>query len=95
MARAFVYIMASSRNGTLYTGVTSDLVGRVWKHKNGVSGGITEKHHVHMLVYYEAHDDMREAIRREKQIKKWYRKWKLELIEESNREWEDLYYDLV
>jgi len=95
MRSAFVYIMASARNGTLYIGVTSDLVGRVWKHKEGVLGGFTGKYNVKQLVYYEVFDDIREALQREKQLKKWSRKWKLELIEKSNRAWDDLYYDLV
>ena len=85
-----VYIMASTRNGTLYTGVTSDLPRRVSQHKTGLVEGFTKKYGVHMLVYYERHNDMRSAIIREKQIKKWNRAWKLKLIERENPEWRDL-----
>ena len=86
-----VYILASKRNGTLYIGVTSDLAKRVWEHRNGITGGFTEKYSVHILVYYELFDDMISAITREKQLKKWRRAWKVELIEKSNRGWEDLW----
>ena len=87
----YVYILASKRNGTLYTGVTSNLVQRVWQHKNNVIEGFTKKYNVKFLVYYEAHDNAENAITREKQIKKWRRNWKLRLIEESNPHWKDLY----
>ena len=85
-----VYILASKRNGTLYTGVTSDLARRVWEHKSDLVEGFTQKYGVHMLVHYEWHDDMHSAITREKQIKKWNRTWKLRLIERENPEWRDL-----
>jgi len=85
-----VYILASQRNGTLYIGVTSDLVQRIWEHRSNQLEGFTKKYHVHMLVYYEYHDDMDSAIRREKQMKKWNRDWKLRLIEEHNPDWNDL-----
>ena len=95
MAKQFyVYILASKRNGTLYTGVTSDLVKRVWQHKNGSVGGFTRKYDVKTLVYYEAHGSSEDAIRREKQIKKWRRAWKLRLIEEQNPVWRDIYADI-
>ena len=87
--RPVVYIMASKRNGTLYTGVTSDLPRRVSQHSTGLVEGFTKKYGVHMLVYYERHDDMRSAIVREKQVKKWNRAWKLRLIERENPEWRD------
>ena len=87
----YVYILASKRNGTLYTGVTSNLVQRVWQHKNNVIEGFTLKYNVKILVYYEAHENAENAISREKQIKKWRRNWKLRLIEESNPHWNDLY----
>ena len=87
----FVYIMASQRNGTLYTGVSSDLVKRVWQHKNGVMEGFTAEYGVHRLVYYEAHDSIEAAIAREKRMKRWDRQWKLELIEKNNLQWVDLY----
>ena len=86
--------MASRRNGTLYVGFTSDLLGRVYAHKNDLADGYTRKYGVHMLVYFEAGDGREGALRREKQIKEWQRRWKLELIEKSNPEWRDLYYDL-
>jgi len=88
--RPAVYILASQRNGTLYIGVTSDLVKRIWQHQNNTVEGFTAKYKVHRLVYFEMHDDMRSAITREKQLKKWNRAWKLELIERHNPEWKDL-----
>ena len=89
-----VYIMASKRNGTLYTGVTNDLQRRVYEHKHGLVDGFTKKYHVHMLVWYELTDSIESAIQREKQIKKWNRNWKLKLIEEKNPQWEDLSLEL-
>ncbi|MHB8809100.1 MAG: GIY-YIG nuclease family protein [Desulfobulbaceae bacterium] len=86
-----VYILASKRNGTLYIGVTGDLVKRVWEHKNDLVEGFTKRYQVHDLVYYELHDDMVTAITREKQIKKWNRAWKIEMIEKQNLEWTDLW----
>jgi putative endonuclease len=90
-----VYILASKRNGTLYIGVTSDLVKRVWQHKNDVCEGFTKKYGVHTLVYYEMHANMTEAIRHEKQLKKWNRAWKIELIEKENPKWLDLWPTLI
>jgi len=90
-----VYILASQRNGTLYAGVTSDLIKRVWEHKNDQAEGFTKKYAVHLLVYFEQHEDMNAAITREKQIKKWNRAWKLRLIEEKNPNWNDLYETLI
>lgn len=87
----YVYILASQRNGTLYTRVTNNLKRRVWEHKNGFIKGFTEKYGVDLLVYYEQHQDIEQAILREKQIKKWKRIWKLELIENKNPNWQDLY----
>jgi len=87
----YVYILASKRNGTLYTGVTNNLKKRDWEHKHNVVKGFTEEYDVHTLVYYEQHEDIEQAILREKQIKRWKRKWKLELIEKDNPNWEDLY----
>jgi len=86
-----VYILASRRNGTLYIGVTSELAKRIWQHRNDVIEGFTKKYGVHTLVYYELHSNMAEAIRREKQMKKWNRAWKIELIEKENTEWQDLW----
>jgi putative endonuclease len=85
-----VYILASKRNGTLYTGVTSDLARRVHEHKNDVREGFTSRYGVHILVWCEVHEDIQEAIAREKRIKKWRRKWKIALIEEHNSRWLDL-----
>jgi len=91
----FVYITASKRNGTLYVGVTSDLPGRAWQHKNKVTDGFTAKYDVDQSVYFEPHEQAETAIRRERQIKKWRRAWKIRLIEESNPRWRDLYEDIV
>jgi putative endonuclease len=90
-----VYILASRRNGTLYTGVTSDLVKRVYEHKNDLADGFTKEYQIHHLVYFELHADMIAAITREKQIKKWNRAWKLGLIEKNNPEWKDLYETII
>ncbi len=90
----YVYILASKRNGTLYIGVTSDLKKRIWEHKNNLVEGFTKKYKVHLLVYYESTNDVRSAITREKQLKKWNRKWKIGLIEKNNPQWKDLYCDL-
>jgi putative endonuclease len=91
----WVYILASKRNGTLYVGVTNDLVRRVWEHKNDFVEGFTKKYGVHLLVYFEQAASPDAAIEREKQLKKWNRSWKLELIEKENPEWRDLYADIV
>jgi len=90
-----VYILPSKPNGPLYIGVTSDLIKRVWEHNNNMVDGFTKKYGVHRLVYFELHPDMLSAIAREKQLKKWNRAWKLELIEEKNPEWEDLSDEIV
>ena len=86
-----VYILASKRNGTLYIGVTSDLVKRIWEHKNNIVEGFTKRYDVHQLVWYEIHESMESAIEREKRLKEWKRKWKLALIEKINPGWQDLY----
>jgi putative endonuclease len=91
----YVYLLANKRNGTLYVGVSSDLIKRVYEHKNNLGSGFTQKYDVHSLVYFEVADDIHSAIRREKQIKKWNRAWKIELMEKNNPEWKDLYFDLV
>lgn len=91
MKQYFVYILASKQNGTLYTGVTSDLQKRIWEHREGVVEGFTQKYGVYMLVYYETHEEAESAIVREKQIKKWNRDWKINLIEKTNPDWKDLY----
>lgn len=94
MKNYYVYILAGRRNGTLYIGVTNDLVRRVYEHKYGLVSGFTKRYHVHILVYYEQWQDVTQAILREKQLKKWKRKWKLVLVEESNPDWLDLYSEL-
>ena len=91
----YVYILASRRNGTLYVGVTSDLIKRVWEHKHKLAEGFTEQYDVNKLVYYEHFLDTGNAIRREKRLKKYNRKWKTDLIEKMNPYWKDLYEDLI
>jgi len=91
----YVYILASKRNGTLYIGVTNDLLRRVLQHKNKVVSGFTARYNVNMLVYYEQTENVESAIQREKQLKFWQRKWKLRLIEEFNPEWKDLYIEII
>ena len=91
----YVYILASERNGTLYIGVTSDLVKRIWEHKSDFVEGFTKQHQVHTLVWYEVHENMESAITREKQLKEWKRQWKIALIEKSNPYWNDLYPTIV
>ena len=90
-----VYILASKRNGTLYVGMTSDLVKRIWMHRNDMVEGFTNRYNVHRLVWYELHETMESAIVREKRLKNWTRKWKLELIESSNPNWLDLFHTIV
>ena len=90
-----VYILASKRNGTIYIGVTSDLKKRAWEHKNDQVDGFSKKYAVHHLVYYELHENMVSAITREKQMKKWNRAWKLELIEKQNLDWKDLWEEII
>ena|SRR6185312_2148002 len=91
MKTYFVYIMASKRKGVLYTGMTSDLIKRVWQHKTNFYQGFTSKYKVYLLVYYEAHSESLEAIKREKNIQAWRRDWKVRLIEKNNQNWHDLY----
>ncbi len=95
MKNPCVYILASHRNGTLYIGVTSDLIKRFWEHRTGATVGFTKTYGVHQLVYYELHQDMYSAITREKQLKTWNRTWKLRLIEEHNPQWNDLWDEIV
>ena len=90
-----VYILASERNGTTYIGVTSDLVKRVWEHKQNLADGFTKQYGVHTLVYFELHDEMTQAIQREKQLKKWNRSWKLRMIELKNPDWRDLWPEIA
>jgi putative endonuclease len=91
----YVYILASKRKGTFYTGVTDDLIRRVYEHKNNLVEGFTRKYGVHMLVYYEQCESVESAIRREKQLKAWHRDWEVRLVEETNPDWIDLYYELI
>jgi len=90
-----VYILSSKKNGTLYIGVTSDLVKRIWQHKNNEEEGFTKRYGVHELVWYEPHESMESAIEREKALKKWNRGWKLKLIESTNPDWKDLYEEIL
>ena len=86
-----VYIVTNHRKGTLYTGVTSNLIQRIWQHKEGTFEGFSKEHGLHRLVYYELHGTMDDAMTREKRVKKWKRAWKIELIEKMNPAWLDLY----
>ena len=95
MKQPCVYLLASRRNGTLYVGVTSNLVQRVWQHREGLAEGFTKRYGVKQLVWFELHDDMASAIRREKALKEWQRAWKIELIEKTNPGWRDLYEEIV
>jgi putative endonuclease len=88
-------MLASKRNGTLYLGVTTDLLGRVWEHKNKIVEGFTKQHNVDQLVWFEQHESIEAAITREKQMKKWNRAWKIRLIETANPYWNDLYLNLT
>jgi len=90
----YVYILASKLNGTLYIGITSDLLQRIWQHKNKMVEGFTQKYNVNKLVYYEVHPNAESAILREKQMKKWRRSWKIRLIKGKNPDWKDLYDDI-
>jgi|TARA_Y100000310_G_scaffold342720_2_gene447080 putative endonuclease len=94
MMTYYVYILASKRNGTLYVGVTNDLARRAYEHRAGLIKGFTKKYGVKVLVYFEEFDDIGFAIQRERNLKKWKRDWKLNLIESSNPDWEDLYFEL-
>ena len=95
MRQYYVYILASRRNGTLYIGVTNDLVRRWREHKEEIVNGFTKKYNVKILVYFEDTDDVGVAIQREKNLKKWKRSWKLKLIEDVNPQWRDLYDDII
>ena len=87
----YVYILANKKKGTLYIGVTNNLIKRIYEHKNNVIEGFTKKYAVHLLVYYLEYKDIEGAIIKEKQLKKWKREWKIKLIEQSNPDWDDLY----
>ena len=91
----YVYILASKRNGTLYVGITDNLIKRVWQHKNDLADGFTKRYKVHGLVYFEQTNDVISAISREKKLKRWKRPWKLQLIEEKNPNWTDLYKNII
>jgi putative endonuclease len=92
---SYVYILANAPNGTLYVGVTSNLIKLIWEHRESLVDGFSKQYGIKNLVWYEAHTEITEAIRREKQIKKWDRAWKIELIQESNPRWRDLYADIT
>ncbi len=91
----YVYMLASRRNGTLYTGMTDNLIARMWHHREGVVPGFTKEYGIKTLVWFEQYDTRESALLRERQIKKWNRKWKLELIEKDNPAWRDLYQEIV
>jgi putative endonuclease len=95
MKQPCVYILANQTRGTLYIGVTSDLIKRIWQHKNGLDNGFSKQYRSHLLVYYELHEEMLTAITREKQLKKWNRDWKIKLIEDMNNDWRDLYLEIT
>ena len=95
MKQPCVYILSNEKRGTLYIGVTSDLIGRIWQHKLDLVEGFSKQHQLHHLVYFEMCEDMLTAISREKQLKKWNRAWKIELVESANSEWRDLYLELT
>ena len=95
MKTYYIYILASKRNGTLYIGITNDLTRRVFEHKTGLVNGFTKKYSVNKLVYFESTSDVNAAILREKRLKKWKRQWKIELIEKSNPDWNDLSERLI
>ena len=90
-----VYMLASGERGTLYIGVTSDLIRRIWQHRENEAEGFTRRHHVHRLVWHESHATMDSAMRRKKSLKAWKRGWKLQLIESTNPKWRDLYPDIL
>ncbi|MEN3297495.1 MAG: putative endonuclease [Burkholderiales bacterium] len=92
---SYVYMLASARYGTLYLGVTSDLIKRIWQHREGLADGFTKKYGIKQLVWFEIHAEIVSAITREKQLKKWNRAWKIELIQKENPYWRDLYEDLL
>ena len=93
--RYYVYMLASRRNGTLYIGVTNNLLRRIWEHREGLIPGFTKRYNVNMLVHYEAFESVHAALQRETNLKKWKREWKMNLIQEANLEWEDLYERLL
>ena len=95
MNHYYVYILASQKNGTLYIGVTNDLIKRIYEHKNNLVEGFTKKYSIHLLVYYEIYKNIYDALQREKRLKKWNRAWKIELIEKENPEWIDLYESIL
>ena len=95
MKYSYVYILASQKNGTLYIGLTSDLIRRIWEHKNKFVAGFTSKYNVTLLVYYEVFGDIQLAAARERRLKEWQRQWKINLIQTMNPEWRDLYHDIT
>ena len=92
---SYIYIMTNKSKGTLYIGVTSNIIKRIYEHKNKLTDGFTKKYNLKKLVYYEIYDDIDEAIKREKQLKSWKREWKIELIEKINNNWNDLYDEIL
>lgn len=94
MKHYYIYILANQKNGTLYIGLTSDIIKRIWQHQNDLIDGFTKKYSIHRLVYFEEVGDVRSAISREKQLKGWKRCWKIELIEQNNPNWDNLSSDI-
>ncbi len=95
MKSYYVYILTNKKQGTLYLGITNNLIRRIYEHKQGCVDGFSKKYKTNQLVYFEETSDVDSAIQREKQMKKWYRSWKIKLIEQNNPEWKDLYKDLL
>ena len=95
MKKFYIYILANKYHGTLYIGLTSNLVKRIWEHKNNLAEGFTKKYQIHKLIYFEEYLDSQTALAREKNLKAWKRDWKIELIERQNKNWIDLYKDLI
>lgn len=95
MKNGYVYILTNKENGTLYVGVTSDLIKRIWQHKNKFVEGFSKKYDLNKLVYYEVFNDIENTITREKQLKNWHRQWKINLINQQNPDWMDLYNDII
>jgi len=93
--QSYIYILSNKKNGTLYIGVTSDLIKRIYEHKQKIIDGFSKQYSLDKLVYYEVISDITTAIKREKQLKNWNRSWKIELIEKENSEWHDLYNDIL
>ena len=95
MKEFYVYILSNKYRGTLYVGITSNLIKRIWEHKSDLVEGFTKKYQTHQLVYFEKHQDAKTALNREKNLKAWKRNWKIELIEKNNSKWDDLFSEII